>query len=273
MKYIIVGRSGSGKTELAERLKSKGLKILKTYTTRKPRSEEDAKKYHFIQPDEVQNYPDRMLETEFFGGTYFATKDGILACDAMILEPDGCMDVIKSFPDTQFCLVYIAPEKTEVADARAIARADDPDAEKAAIEKRRAGEDERFGPIEKAIESHTLDCINCSAQPVENDFQPETLDKLAANMVGKLRKNNNFVKILNQLVALGALKTDDENRLAVELSDGEHNVSLDVFTELFVDQDDTFGYLVRCWLTHQIDFKIPGELTPDVLFAQELKPE
>lgn len=273
MKYVIVGRSGSGKTELASRLQSKGLRLLKTYTTRKPRSDEDAKKYNFIHESEVENFDDRILETNFFGATYFTRKQDVLTADVMILEPDGFMEILGMFPDIQFCLLYIKAEKSEIADARAIARADDKNAEEAAIQKRRAGEDDRFGPLEAMIEHKSDSHINCTVQTCENDFQPETLDKLAANMTGKLRKNNNFVKILTQLVALGALKTSDKNKLTVELDGIETDVSLDVFTELFVEDDNTFSYIIRAWLTHQIDFKIPGELTPDVLFSQNLNIE
>lgn len=273
MKYIIAGRSGSGKSELAKRLEDKGLRIMKTYTTRSPRNKEDAEKYHFIKPDEISKYPNRILETEFFGNTYFTTPEAVAESDVLILEPEGTREIIEKFPDIQFCLVYISAEKPEIADARAIARADDKQAEQAAIEKRRAGEDDRFGPLEAELESDTWGYVNCSTKPVANDFQPETLDKLAANMTGKLRKNNNFVKIMTQMVALGALRTDDNNKIAVEFTDGERPVSLDVYAEIYVDMDDTFSYIIRSWLTHEIDFKIPGELAPDALFRQEIKPE
>lgn len=273
MKYVIVGRSGSGKTELASRLESKGLKVLKTYTTRRPRNDNDAKKYHFVSENDVDGFGDRILETEFFGARYFTRKTDLLAADAMVLEPDGFMEVVKSFPDVQFCLVYVKAVDPAVSDERAVARSDNPEAERAAIEKRRAGEDARFGPLEQLIETKDLAYVNCSAQVYENDFCPEHMDRFAANMTGKLRKNTNFLKVLTQLVALGALETSKENRLSVELDDGTHEVSLDVFAEMFVDDDVTFGYVVRSWMTHEIDFKIPGELAPDVMFAEKLETE
>ena len=215
MKYIIVGRSGSGKSELAARLENKGLKILKTYTTRNPRNETDAKKYNFIQPNEVKHFKDRMLQTEFFGATYFARKSDILTADAMILEPEGFYEIIKAFPNIQFALLYIQPEKSEIADARAVSRADDSETAMTDIKKRRAGEDERFSPLEQEIEQDTLKGQNCIYQTHTNDYQSESLDKLAANMVGALRKHNNFVKILEQLVALGALKTEDGRKIQI----------------------------------------------------------
>lgn len=271
MKYIIVGRSGSGKSELAARLENKGLKILKTYTTRNPRNETDAKKYNFIQPNEVKHFKDRMLQTEFFGATYFARKSDILTADAMILEPEGFYEIIKAFPNIQFALLYIQPEKSEIADARAVSRADDPEAAMADIKKRRAGEDERFSPLEQKIEQDTLKGQNCIYQTHTNDYQSESLDKLAANMVGALRKHNNFVKILEQLVALGALKTEDGRKIQImDEADEPILVSLDLFAQIFINDDESFGYIMRSWLTHDISFKIPSELAPDILFAQSM---
>ena len=266
MKYILVGRSGSGKTELAKRLESKGLKVMKTYTTRPCRGAEDAEKYHFIKPDEVQNYKDRILTAEFFGHTYFTTKEDVVKSDVMILEPSG-VNVIGMFPDIAFHVVYIVPESLELCDARAIARADDKQAEQAVIEKRRAGEDNIFGPFEEKLENQDFAYLNAFFQIFKNDYKEETIDAIAANMTAKFRKNNNFNKILHQLVALQAVQTNDRNRIIVEFTDGQHEVSLDIFSELAIDNDQLFSQYIRCWLTHQIDFKIPGELAPEFMFA------
>ncbi len=40
MIYLIIGRTGSGKNALATELETRGLRLLRTYTTRPPRDEE-----------------------------------------------------------------------------------------------------------------------------------------------------------------------------------------------------------------------------------------
>ena len=90
-------------------------------------------------------------------------------------------------------------------------------------------------------------------------------------MVGALRKHNNFVKILEQLVALGALKTEDGRKIQImDEADEPILVSLDLFAQIFINDDESFGYIMRSWLTHDISFKIPSELAPDILFAQSM---
>lgn len=273
MKYVIVGRSGSGKTELANRLESKGLKVLKTYTTRPMRSESEKDKYNFIKPEDLEKYKDRLLQAEFAGHTYFTTKDDVMAADVMILEPNGVFEVLRQFPDTQFLLAYISPEKQEIADARAIARAKDQAAERENIKTRRAIEDGRFKPLEAMLKSDKNIAINSMEASVINDFQPATLDKIATDMTAIFKCHEKFTIILNQLVALGTLHTNKQNRIQVSLNDKSYTVSLDVFATMIEHNDEQFSYIIKSWLTHDVKFQIPGELAPEFMFQQKFQPK
>lgn len=269
MKYLIAGRSGTGKTELAKRLEAKGLSVLKTYTTRPCRGGDDAERYHFVKPEDVDGIPGKILRTDFVGGTYFATKDDVTAADVLVLDPAGVREVLDLFPDTMFDLVYLTADRT-TADEMAVARAEDRDAERKVINERRLKEDAIFGPLEKLLDGESAGHSNLGTLVEENDFEPETLDGLAAQLVAKYRMNRNFVKILEMMDALGAVKTDPDGKIPVEYPDGKRPVSLDLFAEAFIGRDDVVADIVRSWMTHEIDFRIPGELAPEPVFRAEV---
>ena len=50
-----------------------------------------------------------------------------------------------------------------------------------------------------------------------------------------------FTIILNQLVALGTLHTNKQNRIQVSLNDKSYTVSLDVFATMIEHNDEQFG--------------------------------
>ncbi|RHH07875.1 guanylate kinase [Bacteroides fragilis] len=82
----IVGNSGSGKTYMAEFLRSKlNVPVIVSYTTRPMREgETEGKDHFFIQPDKVPASKDMLAYTRFGGYEYFALynqfpTDGICA--------------------------------------------------------------------------------------------------------------------------------------------------------------------------------------------------
>lgn len=95
--YILVGRSGTGKTTMAKLLESElGLRRCVTYTTRPPRSgEEDGKDYHFVN----QLDPERMFECSRFGRYWYGTSwDELSKSDVVILDPQGVSYFRQHFP-------------------------------------------------------------------------------------------------------------------------------------------------------------------------------
>lgn len=93
-KFLIVGRSSSGKTSIASAACSElGLKLVKSYTTRPPRNEKESinsKDHIFITEDDVEKYKDDIAAyTEINGYKYFTTMDQIDECDAYVIDPNG----------------------------------------------------------------------------------------------------------------------------------------------------------------------------------------
>lgn len=111
MKYLIIGRTGSGKdcyVNLME--KELGLKVLKSYTTRKQRDEND-NGHIFITPEEASTITDRIAEWKLDNGTeYFATKQQFDENDIYIINPKAVIDIMSKLNNTELekiCVIYI----------------------------------------------------------------------------------------------------------------------------------------------------------------------
>ncbi len=88
---IIAGKSGSGKTTIAEKLEEDfGLISVQSYTTRKPRYEGE-RGHIFITEEEYLKTPKEeiMAYTFFDGNHYFATRELLDNSDVYVVDPDG----------------------------------------------------------------------------------------------------------------------------------------------------------------------------------------
>lgn len=100
--YLIVGRSGSGKTELTNLLTEKlNATTIDSYTTRPKRSENE-KGHIFATEKEYINAKIKneiVAETLFAGNYYWASKDQVNNADIYIVDPKGAADVKKAYDD------------------------------------------------------------------------------------------------------------------------------------------------------------------------------
>lgn len=109
LKYIIIGKQASGKSFFLNLFKEKGLKTLKTHTTRPKRSENEDT-YFFHEESELP--PKDILASDRVNGhLYFTTKSDILLSDVMVLTPAGAIDVAEAFPEIGFRIIYLTADK------------------------------------------------------------------------------------------------------------------------------------------------------------------
>lgn len=86
---LLVGKSGSGKTTIAEYLEENyGMKMLESYTTRKPRYEGE-KGHVFVTKDDYHNAENIVASTFFDNNYYWATQEQCEEADIYIIDPDG----------------------------------------------------------------------------------------------------------------------------------------------------------------------------------------
>lgn len=104
---LIIGRSGTGKSTLEEKLcRDYNLKSIKSYSTRPKRSpNEDS--HIFIKPSDVDNYPNKIATTTINGNFYFATKEQLDESQLYVIDPIGLYELSNNFPDLTFNLIYL----------------------------------------------------------------------------------------------------------------------------------------------------------------------
>ena len=95
--YILVGKSASGKTSMANLLEKKyGLVQLQSYTTR-PKRHENETGHTFILNAEFDKLVNLVAYTEYNGHRYGATKEQVDAIDIYVLDVPGVETLLKQY--------------------------------------------------------------------------------------------------------------------------------------------------------------------------------
>mgnify|MGYP000868297774 FL=1 len=104
---LIVGRSGTGKSTLEEKLcKDYNLKSIKSYSTR-PKRSPDEDSHIFINPSDVDKYPNKIATTTINNNFYFATKEQLDESQLYVIDPIGLYKLSNNFPNLTFNLIYL----------------------------------------------------------------------------------------------------------------------------------------------------------------------
>ncbi|MEC4565430.1 AAA family ATPase [Paenibacillus sp. CMAA1739] len=111
--FLLMGYSGSGKTEVAKALQGRGYNILQSYTTRQPRHENEWG--HIFTSNEVYEQLERDKQVAaysyFDGNHYFSTKDQIYSTDIYVVDPDGIKELKETVKDVEFVVIYLKVDK------------------------------------------------------------------------------------------------------------------------------------------------------------------
>ena len=153
MKWLIVGRTGTGKDYLANRMREEGMRIVKSYATR-PKRSADEDTHIFISKDEAKAIAEaeKAAKTVIRGYEYFATKKQVMDSDAYIIDPNGVYDLVHNMPDTPFGIIYITAD--EAASTRAaVARADNTEEEEKVVSDRKEAEAMQFDAFEARMDA------------------------------------------------------------------------------------------------------------------------
>jgi len=114
--FLIVGRSGSGKTTIVNEVcRRTGLIQLQSYTTRPPRHDGEGG-HVFITKEEASKLKNVVAETNFAGNYYAATREQVDDSDFYVIDKIGLSRLRRSYQGKRTIkVVYIrvTPEKAE----------------------------------------------------------------------------------------------------------------------------------------------------------------
>lgn len=107
----LTGRSGCGKSTIAERLHRKyGYLQAMSYTTRPIRTEceGDELTHTFITKDDVENYKDDIVAyNEYNNNIYFATRAMLNGAQIYVVDKEGLIQLYKNYHDKDILSIYI----------------------------------------------------------------------------------------------------------------------------------------------------------------------
>lgn len=104
--YILVGKSASGKTSLANILeKEHGLMQLQSYTTR-PKRYENEVGHTFISDAEFDKLEHIVAYTEYNGYRYGATKEQVDSIDVYVLDVPGVETLLKEYDTNRTMIIF-----------------------------------------------------------------------------------------------------------------------------------------------------------------------
>ena len=107
----LLGKSGCGKSTIAERLHRKyGYLQAMSYTTRPIRTEceGDELTHTFITREQIANYEDDIVVyNEYNGNAYFVTRKMLEGCQIYVVDKEGLIQLYKNYHDKDILSIYI----------------------------------------------------------------------------------------------------------------------------------------------------------------------
>ena len=107
----LLGKSGSGKSAIANRLERKyGYIQARSYTTRPIREEDenDPNTHTFITREQITDYKDDIVAyNEYNGNAYFVTRKMLEGCQVYVVDKEGLIQLYENYHDKDILAIYI----------------------------------------------------------------------------------------------------------------------------------------------------------------------
>ena len=106
----LLGKSGSGKSTIANRLERKYNCVqAKSYTTRPMRDDpEDENTHTFIAREQITDFEnDIVAYNEYNGNAYFVTRKMLEGCNLYVVDKEGLIQLYKNYHDKDILSIYI----------------------------------------------------------------------------------------------------------------------------------------------------------------------
>ncbi|MDO4595440.1 MAG: hypothetical protein Q4B30_00475 [Coriobacteriaceae bacterium] len=261
MMHLIIGRTCSGKSTLERLLEERGLKPVVSRTTRPMRTPGE-KGHVFIEPEELDLYPDRLTETVIDGNHYFTTPEDLKGKDVYVIDPVGMYKLCDAMPDEIFTVVHMRCED-EVRKARYLERIgaepdeDDRKAAEAEFERRDADEDGQFSEFERMRESDDPDAnvmpknVKCVCTVENAEDETSLLSQVANDLAARANLIEKMLPFTRKAGEVEILDMDADGRIAMYVmgKDEPERVSVEEMSQCLVDDPEGFVAVMRSLLS------------------------
>lgn len=255
LKYLLLGRVGSGRNFFQKLLEKNGLTVAKSYTTRERRDENDTS-HHFISESQINSFSERLFETSHDGHRYFYTRDELEKADIIPIDPENLKAVCDYFPDNIFRFIEVVASNEDRL-KHAVSNADDKITAEEDFVARCEEENDAFCKFEDAIKDSTLGVDNILVGHVANNDFTSSADIYGwvNSLINYKRVFEKILRIMEKLRNNSAIVYDKEtNTYALYVEDKQtktENVlqaSPDRMAEEIILNPNGMSYAMTAWL-------------------------
>ena len=258
MKYLILGRSGSGKDALRLLLEKRGLTFVKSATTREPRFEGEDTHIFVDRKTAEEEFKTAVATTEINGELYYGTRESLLAADAYITDPNGMFELLEKVPDVAFRIIYMTADPDQKT-MMALNRVQN-DPEQAEIYKQRCeSEHAMFSDFEDIIaRDNALEMLPANVSVIYqqvNDYQIASLEEFADRLAADMHLHNNTQEMLSEAMQSELVTsfepTDDTNNFVTHIDTGE-TLPTDILVENIIINKDNFSEFMSKFFSNKL---------------------
>ncbi len=256
LKFILIGRIGSGRSFFQNLLETNGFKVAKSYTTRESVGDND-RFHHFIDKNDVSGIENRVLETEHNSNSYFYTREELENADIIPVDPENVENLCNMFPDTPFHIISIMASNADRLSHAVIDAEDKLIAEEeflAACEEENAA----FCNIEDKMVQKRLNIDNLTmGHMVDNDFT-DTADIFGFidTIKAQITMTERLTMIINELAEAGSIEMNPDTgkiKVWIHKNDSDETtvieMSVDMFAETTILDHEGTWHMMSTWLS------------------------
>lgn len=251
LKYLLLGRKGSGREFFQKLLETNGLTVAKSYTTREKRDSNDVM-HRFVTKEQAANVENKILTTEHDGFVYFYTKDEIEKADIIPIDPENVKTICQLYPDAVFRIIEIMASNDDRI-AHSTTDADDKLLTEEEFLAACEAENEAFSAFEDIMTTQKLNVDNIFiAHIANNDFTANAdIYKWPEKIITAKRVFSKTLIILEELKNHAVFVYDaDKNKYRIWLSEDDfRDISPDQMAETILVDPEGMKCVMTSWLS------------------------